>query len=200
MTTRGRGLLGSLGLIALLILVGAAVAIGLGGAPQSQGTVVPSPVSSPVSSDRPPAASPHSAAPASAVASPVAQPTDRIRIDRLGIDLPIMEGDGIDAPLDGVAHYPGTGWPGDGTNIYLYAHARPGLFEKLPQAEVGDRIVLTMADGSSHDYDVAKIVPAAPWDAIEYVAKTPSEQLTLQTSTSEVPTDPRFIVIAYPTS
>jgi LPXTG-site transpeptidase (sortase) family protein len=189
---RARAVLASLGLIGILVLVGAAISVGLGGFPlNSDNGVAPSP--SPTADGA--AAGPSVAAPS--VATPV-QPGDRIVIDRLGIDLPITEGDGLDAPLDSAAHYPGTGWPGDGTNIYLYAHARPGLFQRLPEAKVGDRVVLRMADGSSHLYAVGKIIPTAPWDAMTYVDHTDSEQLTLQTSTSETATDPRFIVIAYP--
>ena len=170
-------------------MVGAGIAVALGGLPgtTTNDAVVPSPRPT---VDR--------ASDSTPVAAPTVQPGNRIVIDRLGIDLPITEGDGLDAPLDSAAHYPGTGWPGEGTNIYLYAHARAGLFERLSEAKVGDRVVLTMADGSSHVYGVGKIIPAAPWDAMEYLGDTESEQLTLQTSTSETPTDPRFIVIAYP--
>jgi len=193
---RARAALASLGLVGILVVVGAAIAVGLGGFPPNSDGVAPSP--SPTADGA--AAGPSVAAPSAApsIATPSAEPGDRIVIDRLGIDLPIIEGDGLDAPLDSAAHYPGTGWPGDGTNIYLYAHARPGLFQRLPEAKVGDRVVLRMADGSSHLYAVGKIIPAAPWDAMTYVDHTDGEQLTLQTSTSETPTDPRFIVIAYP--
>ena len=191
MRGRARGVLATLGLIGLLILVGAGVSIGLAGWPQSESRGTASPSAGATAASRPSS---------SADASATAESVDRVRIERLGIDVPIIEGDGIDAPLDSAAHFPGSGWPGDGTNIYLYAHARNGLFGRLAEAQVGDRVVLSMADGSEHTYEVATIVPAAPWNAMEYVAVTPTEQLTLQTSTSESVTDPRFIVIAYPTS
>jgi hypothetical protein len=67
-------------------------------------------------------------------ASPAASPASagiratRIRIDRLGIDLAIIEGDGIDAPIGKAAHYPGTAWPDGGSNIYIYGHAREAMF------------------------------------------------------------------------
>jgi LPXTG-site transpeptidase (sortase) family protein len=123
----------------------------------------------------------------------------RLQIDRLGIDLKIVEGDGIDAPIGKAAHYPGTGWPGSGTNIYIYAHARTGMFLALWDVNVGDQVVLTLVDGSQRTYVVAKVVPKVPWDAVTYLAATPTEQLTLQTSTSYYATAPRFIAIAYPT-
>ena len=123
----------------------------------------------------------------------------RIQIERLGIDLKIVEGDGIDAPMGKAAHYPGTGWPGGGTNIYIYGHARTGMFLSLWDAIVGDQVVLTLVDGTQRTYVVAKVVPKAAWNAVQYLDPTPTEQLTLQTSTSYHPTSPRFIVIAYPT-
>ena len=63
-------------------------------------------------------------------------------IERLGIDLTIVEGDGIDAPIGKAAHYPGTGWPGGGTNIYIYGHAQEGMFLSLWDAKKGDEVVL----------------------------------------------------------
>jgi hypothetical protein len=45
---------------------------------------------------------------------------------------------------------------------------------------------------------VTQVLPKVPWDAVEYVEPTATEQLTLQTSTSYYSTAPRFIVIAVP--
>jgi len=42
------------------------------------------------------------------------------------------------------------------------------------------------------------VLPTVPWDAVRYLEPTPTEQLTLQTSTSYYPTAPRFVVIALP--
>lgn len=124
----------------------------------------------------------------------------RIVIDRLGIDLPIVEGDGVDAPLYKVAHYPGTAWPGGGSNIYLYGHARDGMFLSLWNAKLGDRIVLDLADGTQRTYVVTKIMPKVAWNDMALLAPTPHEQLTLQTCTSYEETAPRFVVIAVPAS
>lgn len=125
-------------------------------------------------------------------------PADRIRIPRLDIDLAVIEGDGIDAPIGKAAHYPGSSWPDGGSNIYIYGHARTGMFITLWNARVGDRVELDLVDGTSRTYVVAKILPKVPWDAVEHLGPTATEQLTLQTSTSYYPTAPRFIVIAYP--
>jgi LPXTG-site transpeptidase (sortase) family protein len=122
----------------------------------------------------------------------------RIRIARLGINLQIVEGDGIEAPMGKAAHYPGTGWPDGGVNIYLYAHAQTGMFLTLWDAKVGDDVFLDLADGTTRHYVVTRVLPKVPWDALQYVAATAPERLTLQTSTSYTPTAPRFIVLAAP--
>ena len=197
-----------LALISVIVLVaaGLSIALGWGGvaldpsrAPSSVASdyplVTPRPA---VTTSFPPVAT------ASSIPNPSATPgqgirAQRIQIDRLGIDLTIVEGDGIDAPLNKAAHYPGTGWPGGGTNIYIYGHAQTGMFLALWEVSVGDQVVLTLVDGSQRTYVVATVIPKVPWDAIKYLDPTPTEQLTLQTSTSYGPTSPRFIAIAYPT-
>ena len=122
----------------------------------------------------------------------------RIRIDRLGIDLAIVEGDGVDAPIGKVAHYPGTAWPGGGSNIYIYGHARKGTFLALWKVKAGDRIELDLVDASSRTYVVTRVLPRVAFNAVKYLKPTKTEQLTLQTCTSYQQTAPRFIVIAVP--
>ncbi len=194
-------------LVAALAVLVVAAFIALGGRPSpgaeptgspsgpasSAATLPPLPSSSaivPPTSSLPPIVTPSP--------SPVGIVARRIQIPRLGIDLRIVEGDGLDAPMNKAAHYPGTGWPGGGTNIYLYAHAQTGMFLSLWQAKVGDQVVLDLVDGTTRTYVVTQVLPKVPYDALQYVAATPTEQLTLQTSTSYTPTAPRFIVIAVP--
>jgi LPXTG-site transpeptidase (sortase) family protein len=122
----------------------------------------------------------------------------RIRIDRLQIDLPVVEGDGVDAPLYKAAHYPGTAWPRGGSNTYIYGHAQPKMFLSLWDAKAGDEVVLDLVDGTQAVYIVDQVIPQAPWDDLALLDPTPVEQLTLQTSTSNHATSPRFVVIAHP--
>lgn len=124
----------------------------------------------------------------------------RIQVPRLGIDLPVVEGDGVDAPLHMAAHYPGTAWPGGGSNIYLYAHARQQMFQSLWNAQLGDLVYLDLVDGSERVYQVTKIEPDIAWNDLSVLDPTPTEQLTLQTCTGTQDTDPRFLVIATPVS
>lgn len=158
-----------------------------GPAPTDRATVSPSAVSPSGGSSVP-----------SSAPSPGTSVASRIRIPRLAIDLPIIEGDGIDAPLDSAAHYPGTAWPGGGSNIYIYAHARRGLFIGLWDVRQGDEVLLDTVDGRTVTYVVDEIRPKTPWDAVELLEPTDEEQLTLQTSTSYTATAPRFVVIALP--
>lgn len=183
-----------------IAVVGLAVAV-QGNSPDPGIAASPSTVAS--ASSRP---SPSSTLPGVATPTPVITPSpapvgivaERIRIERLGINLRIVEGDGIDAPIDKAAHFPGTSWPDAGSNIYLYAHAQEGMFLALWEAKVGDEVVLDLVDGTSRRYLVTRVEPRVPWNALEYLAPTPTEQLTLQTSTSYTPTAPRFVVIAEP--
>jgi LPXTG-site transpeptidase (sortase) family protein len=141
------------------------------------------------------AAEPSTGSPSSPVAGTRAV---RIRIARLDVDLPVVEGDGLDAPIRKAAHYPGSAWPGGGSNVYIYGHAQEGMFINLWDAREGDVIELDLADSTTRVYIVDEVLPKVPWDAVEYLEPTTSEQLTLQTSTSYQPTAPRFIVIAHP--
>lgn len=126
------------------------------------------------------------------------QVATRITIPGLGIDLPIYQGDGYTAQLGKVAHYPTSAWPGSGSMIYLYAHARDHNFIALWQAKIGDRIQLQLVDGSLATYQVSRIDPKVRWDDLSWLDPTPTEVLRLQTCNSYQETAPRFIVEATP--
>ncbi|HYK98863.1 MAG TPA: sortase [Candidatus Acidoferrales bacterium] len=145
-----------------------------------------------------------STAPPSATPLPPIPLGYRIQIPRLGIDLPIMEGD-IErdtalqqTPENYAFHLPGTAIPGRGANSYLYAHARRGMFITLWNAAVGDEVWISTPDGTAMRYIVSEIHPRVPPDDVSWAMATPPDRLTLQTSTGPSPTDPRFVVIALP--
>jgi LPXTG-site transpeptidase (sortase) family protein len=122
----------------------------------------------------------------------------RIAVPRIGIDLSIVEGDGMSAPMGRAAHFPGTAWPDAGSNTYLYGHAQEGMFLPLWQIQPGDQIVLTLVNGKKRCFAVNQIIAKAAWNDTSLLLPTDHEQLTLQTSTSYTPTAPRFVVIALP--
>jgi hypothetical protein len=128
----------------------------------------------------------------------------RVKLRRLGIDLPIREGvlqrdvEQQQTPEDFAFHLPGTAIPGQIGNTYLYAHARRGMFLSLWNAEVGDIVEISAPDGRVLTYVVSEVRPkVAPTD-VSVAQPTPDERLTLQTSTGPSPEDPRFVVIALP--
>jgi LPXTG-site transpeptidase (sortase) family protein len=202
--------------VALAISLSIALGVGPSGPMSPASTPGTGLSGSPAFSDLPlvtlvPAVTAAPTAPASDAGSPGISPSpsgtvgrgvraSRIQIARLGIDLAIVEGDGIDAPIGKAAHYPGSAWPGGGSNIYIYGHARVGMFISLWQVRVGDAVELDLVDGTSRTYVVTKVLPKVPYDAVTYLRPTKTEQLTLQTSTSYYPTAPRFVVIAVPQS
>jgi len=128
----------------------------------------------------------------------------RITIRRLGIDLPIAEGDitrDIDeqkTPEGFAFHLPGTSIPGLGSNTYLYAHARTGMFLSLWSAQPGDQVVISTPDLRGLRYVISEVHPRIPPDDVSWVQPTTGERLTLQTSTGPNPGDPRFVAIAVP--
>ena len=128
----------------------------------------------------------------------------RVTIQRLGIDLPIAEGDiarDIDAqktPEGFAFHLPGTSVPGLGSNTYLYAHARTGMFLSLWNVQPGDLVVISTPDLRALRYVISEVHPRVAPDDVSWVQPTKGERLTLQTSTGPNPTDPRFVAIAVP--
>ena len=200
MAARGRLALPAAGLLLLFLII-------CGWAILASGLLVPPPSIGPVAID----ASVRPAHTASAVPSGAPSPSPsqspgasrgivatRIVIPKLGIDLPIYEGDGYTAQIGKAAHYPTTSWPGSGSLTYLYAHARDNNFIALWDAKVGDLIQLKLANGSTAQYRVSRIDRNVPWNDLALLDPTAGELLRLQTCNSSEETAPRFVVEATP--
>jgi hypothetical protein len=131
-----------------------------------------------------------------------AAPSYRLEIPRLGINLPIAEGDvprDVDraqTPNFWAFHLPGTSMFGPG-NTYIYAHARVGMFLSLWNARVGDVVIVRTPNGT-REYLVEEVHPRVPPTEVSWAGPTQDTRLTLQTSTGPYGTDPRFVVIARP--
>jgi len=173
---------------AALILAGILLVAGLGSSTRSVPTSVPTSIPS---------------ASVARAPSPI-PPGYRLQMPRLGIDLPLAEGDiardiDLQRTPEGFAfHLPGTATPGAGSNTYLYAHARVGMFLALWNAQVGDEVVVSTPDLRALRYVVSEVHARVAPDDVSWVQPTASERLTLQTSTGPDPADPRFVVIAVP--
>ena len=188
------------------VLALALIAIGtwvmLSGEPLQSG-VAPATPSPTFATSRPPTTTEF----ATATPGPRAIPDGyRVQIPRLRIDLPIKEGDfarDIDnqqTPEHAAFHLPRTAIPGEGSNTYLYAHARTGMFLSLWEAKEGDEVIIVAPDGKTLLYVVREVHPRVPYNETSWVLPTSTERLTLQTSTGPNPQDPRFVVVALPKS
>ena len=121
-----------------------------------------------------------------------------VAIPRLGINMPIRNG-----VLNGVIsrqyayHYPGTSWPGGGSNTYLYAHAQVGAFVDLKYARIGDIVKLRLSTGRYVKYKVTAIHSIA-WNDDRWLLPTSSDRITLQTCLGPSVKSRRLVVIAVP--
>lgn len=122
----------------------------------------------------------------------------RIQLPGLGINLPIVEGDGYNAPLYEAAHYPGSAWPGDNARSVIYAHARAGMFGPLFQAKVGDQVVIDRPDGPPLNYTIKQYYPKWPITDTSVLQPLNQAQIVLITCTTYNYDDPRIVAVAVP--
>ena len=186
----------------VLLAVGIALIAG-GGLPRG-GSVAPIAIPPGSASASTPAAT---TSPDSTTLSPTPEPIPdgyRIVMPRLGIDLPIAEGDVQRdvviqrTPENFAFHFPGTAIPGTLGNSYIYAHARRGMFLSLWSARVGDNVSITTPGGVEIKFIVTEVHPRVPPADTSWLQPTDDERLTLQTSTGPNREDPRFVVVAAP--
>jgi LPXTG-site transpeptidase (sortase) family protein len=136
---------------------------------------------------------------ASPVAPPGTEPLGyRVRIPALQVDLPLVEGDGLNVPLNKAALYPGLKAPGEGGRSLIYAHARPGMFEPLFSVRVGEKVIIQRSDGTDLKYVITKTFPRWPANDGSVLQPADHEELVLLTCSTYNPNDPRIVVFAEP--
>ena len=135
--------------------------------------------------------------PARSVTAPTVPLTVRLIAPAAGIDISVVQGDGVTVPLGLAVHYPGTAQPGGGSNALFYAHARPGMFQGLYKLRKDDSITAVRADGSELQYHVAAL-EYVPYNDLSVLHQTPYDEITLLTCTSYDSHTPRFIVSGLP--
>lgn len=95
----------------------------------------------------------------------------------------------LDALKDGIAHARGTGFPGEGGHIFLFAHSTDyiwnigsynAVFYLLYKLEIGDEINM-FYEGQRYAYEVKEKVIIEPTDVEYLTRRTDYELLTLQT-------------------
>jgi LPXTG-site transpeptidase (sortase) family protein len=140
-----------------------------------------------------------------ALQSAVAQPETgypRIKLTRVAIDLLLVKGDGRTPPVKYEAFtYPGadhllSGPTTGGSNTYVYAHARNGMFWRLHDLHIGDLVEVDFGSARLIHYRVAEIHPSVNWKDISWLQPTSDDRLTLQTCNGWKDDDPRFVVVA----
>jgi hypothetical protein len=135
----------------------------------------------------------------------------RVVIDSLGIDLPVIAQPDADYPACNVAMYlqdPRLGQPGGGRAVYIYAHARTGMFLPLLTASrrdngaglLGDAASVYTSDDQRYLYSIVRVITSVPSD--DHFLDAPlaaiGETLWLQTSTGPDATYPKLQVVAEP--
>ena len=128
-------------------------------------------------------------------------PAVRVLVREIGIDLPVVAGDGVNVPLYKAALYPGMAVPGAGGRSMLYAHARSGMFGPLlVRGAIGQHVDVTRADGSVLHYVVTEFYPRWPVNQLKWLQPTDHEELILLTCTTYNANDPRVVAVATPVS
>lgn len=122
----------------------------------------------------------------------------RVKVQELGIDLPVVAGDGWTVPLFQAALYPGMKHPGEGGRSLLYAHGRVGMFGPLQHGAAGQHVDITRDNQSTLHYVIKQYFPS--WSATDTSILAPAdhEQVVLLTCRTYNPDDPRIVAVAEP--
>ena len=65
-----------------------------------------------------------------------------IKIPSIGVDVNVYHGDALRLLKYGAGHHAGTYFPGEGGTIMIAGHNTSGQFEKLPEVNIGDSIII----------------------------------------------------------
>ncbi len=128
--------------------------------------------------------------------TPGPQSPTRIVISKLGIDWPIVEGDGWEELKRGVGHHVGSANPGERGNLVLSGHddVFGEVFKDIDQLEDGDEIVI-YAGGHPFRYAVRARRVVSPSE-LSVISPTREAIVTLITCTPYRVDTQRLVVIA----
>ncbi len=120
----------------------------------------------------------------------------RIQIPALGVDAPIVEGDGWEQLKKGVGHHIGSANPGENGNLVLSAHNDifGEIFRHLDQLKSGDEIIV-YTNQRSYTYVVTLTKVVEPTQ-VEVMAPTPNPTATLISCYPYLVDNQRYIVHA----
>jgi sortase A len=113
------------------------------------------------------------------VPTPSPQQAVRIQIPALGVDAPIVQGDGWEQLKKGVAQHIGSANPGESNNIVLTAHndVFGEIFRDLDQLTTGDQVII-YTNQRSYTYNVTDSKIVEPTQ-VEVMAPTSQAIATL---------------------
>lgn len=137
----------------------------------------------------------------------------RVVVEALDIDLAIVKSP-AGYPWCNVAMYLDNallGQPGSGRSVYLYAHARDGMFGPLyervtlgrnggAKSLIGMVVQVFTSDDHVYEYQITRVYPRVPADThfLDRAYAVTSETLWLQTSTGHGGALPKLQVVAKP--
>ena len=141
------------------------------------------------------------------VAAPTPNPTGTkkilgigsIRIDKIDLTQPLVEGCGKTELQYAVGHLSQTPFPGQPGNCVLAGHRNytyGKMFNRLEEVAVGDKIVITTSDKAQYTYEVFNTLIVEPGDSSVLTGTADEHKLTLITCTPVVVATHRFIVQA----
>lgn len=122
----------------------------------------------------------------------------RVRVPELGIDLPVVPGDGVNAPLYKAATDPRLKLPGENHRSMIYAHARDGMFGPLFHAATGQHVEVAEPNGRVLRYTIREYYPRWPSTDLKWLQPADHEELILLTCTTYNVNDPRIVAVAEP--
>ena len=122
----------------------------------------------------------------------------RIQVPELGIDLPVVPGDGVNAPLYKAVLDPFLAQPGSGHRSMIYAHAQTGMFGPLFNTRVGEHVVIRRPNQPDLNYVITEYFARWPVNDLSPLKPVDQEQLVLVTCTTYNLNDPRQVVFAKP--
>ncbi len=122
----------------------------------------------------------------------------RITIDALSIDAPIspvvVENNNWPVTGNAASYLTTSPVPGDEGNSIIYAHNWKNLFANLVEAQTGEEVVITFADGSRNTFVISSTSIVTP-DTSSILAKSDDTRITLYTCTGFLDTN-RFVAVA----
>jgi len=129
------------------------------------------------------------------VPTPGPEQATRIQIPAIGIDAPVVQGDGWEQLKKGVGQYVGSVNPGDDGNIVLSAHNDifGEIFRELDQLKPGDQITL-FTNQRAYNYVIVDNKVVEP-TAVEVMDQTEQPTVTLISCYPYLVDDQRIVVI-----